>query len=106
PALFVANHANSLIDPAIIGISVRRPLHFLAKAPLFDTPVLGSVLRAMGMIPAFRGIDDPSQLKRNSDSFTAGAEYLIKGEAVGLFPEGKSHDLIKVEQVRSGASRI
>src|SRR4030095_10214962 len=25
PALFVANHANSLIDPVIIGISVRRP---------------------------------------------------------------------------------
>jgi 1-acyl-sn-glycerol-3-phosphate acyltransferase len=104
--LFVANHANSLIDPVIIGITAKRPVHFLAKAPLFDMLVLGPAMRAVGMIPAFRGVDDPSQVKRNLDSLAAAAVYLVKGEAVGLFPEGKSHDLPKVEQVRSGAARM
>jgi glycerol-3-phosphate O-acyltransferase/dihydroxyacetone phosphate acyltransferase len=106
PVLFVANHANSLIDPVIIGITAKRPVHFLAKAPLFDMLVLGPVMRALGMVPAFRGVDDPSLVKRNLDSLAAAAVYLVKGEAVGLFPEGKSHDLPKVEQVRSGAARI
>lgn len=104
--LLVANHANSLMDPVIIGIAAKRPVHFLAKAPLFDIPVFGEVLRAVGMLPAYRRSDDASQLKRNLDSISAAAGYLLKGEAVGIFPEGKSHDLVKVEQVRTGAARM
>lgn len=106
PILLVANHANSLIDPVMIGIAAQRPVRFLAKAPLFDVPVLGPTMRALGMLPAFRGMDDPSQIKRNLDTLTAGAEYMVKGDAVGLFPEGKSHDSLKIEMIRSGAARM
>jgi 1-acyl-sn-glycerol-3-phosphate acyltransferase len=104
--LIVANHPNSLIDPAIIGIAVQKPVHFLAKAPLFDIPVLGPIMHALGMMPAYRGSDDRSQVRRNVETLQVAAEHLAKGETVALFPEGKSHDLIRVEQVRSGAGRI
>ena len=40
PVLFCANHPNSLIDPVLIGITARRPVSFMAKAPLFKTPLL------------------------------------------------------------------
>ena len=106
PILLAANHANSLIDPVLLGIAARRPVHFLSKAPLFEVPVLGVVLRALGMIPAYRGSDDTSQVQRNLESLTRAAGYLVQGEAIGIFPEGKSHDLVRVEQVRSGAARI
>ena len=106
PVLLTANHANSLIDPVLLGIVARRPVHFLSKAPLFDVPVLGVVLRSLGMIPAYRGSDDAAQIKRNLESLAVGAEYLVQGEAIGIFPEGKSHDLPRVEQVRTGAARI
>ncbi len=104
--LLAANHANSLIDPVLIGIAARRPVHFLAKAPIFEVPVLGVVLRALGMIPAYRGSDDATQVQRNLESLTRAAVYLMQGEAIGIFPEGESHDLVRVEQVRSGAARI
>jgi len=106
PVLFVSNHPNSLLDAPLIGWVAQRPVHFFAKAPLFDVPVFGAVLRAVGMVPAYRSSDDPSQVRRNLDTLRAGAAFLVKGEAVGIFPEGKSHDLNRVEMIRSGAARL
>jgi len=65
PVLLYANHANSLIDPVLIGWTSKRSVRFLAKAPLFKTPVLGPLMHALGMIPAFRGSDDSRQVRRN-----------------------------------------
>jgi 1-acyl-sn-glycerol-3-phosphate acyltransferase len=104
--LFVANHPNSLMDPALIGFATRRPVHFFAKAPLFDVPVFGALMSALGMVPAYRGQDDKAQVRKNLETLEVGAAYLQRGEAVGIFPEGKSHDREGVEQVRSGAARI
>ena len=104
--LIVANHANSLIDPVLIGITARRPVHFLAKGPLFDIPIFGKLLRALGMIPAYRASDDSSQVHKNVQSLAEAARGLVDGDAVGIFPEGKSHDLYHIEPVRTGAARI
>ena len=50
--LLCANHPNSLLDPVMLGLASKRPVKFLAKAPLFKKPVLGAVMNALGMIPA------------------------------------------------------
>lgn len=106
PVLLCANHANSLVDPVLIGIASRRPVKFLAKAPLFKAPVLGPLMRALGMLPAHRGSDDMGGVRQNLESLDIAAEALAAGEAVGIFPEGRSHDAAQVEMVRSGVSRI
>lgn len=106
PILVIANHANSLLDPVIIGIAIKRPVHFLAKAPLFETPVLGGILRAVGMVPAYRAMDSRADLEKNFESLKAAAALLTSGAVVGIFPEGKSHDLLHLEKVRSGAARM
>lgn len=104
--LFVANHPNSLMDPAVIGFATQRPVHFFAKATLFDVPVFGALMRALGMVPAYRGADDKSSVRKNLETLDVGAKYLLNGEAVGIFPEGKTHDREGVEQVRTGAARM
>ena len=104
--LFVANHPNSLMDPAVIGFATQRPVHFFAKATLFDVLVFGALMRALGMVPAYRGADDKASVRKNLETLDVGAKYLLRGEAVGIFPEGKSHDRDGVEQVRTGAARI
>ena len=106
--LYIANHSNSLIDPVIIGITTNRPVRFLAKAPLFKIPVMGAVMKAIGMIPAYRGQDDKSSssVRRNVESLNVAGENLAKGLPMGIFPEGKSHDMAHVEQVKTGAARI
>lgn len=106
PVLLCANHPNSLLDPVVVGLAATRPVRFFAKAPLFQKPVLGTVMRALGMIPAYRGVDDSRQVRQNLESLDRCIEALQQGDAVGIFPEGKSHDEIGVEMVRGGAARV
>jgi glycerol-3-phosphate O-acyltransferase/dihydroxyacetone phosphate acyltransferase len=106
PVLLCGNHPNSLVDPILIGITSGRPVRFMAKAPLFKTPVLGSVMYGLGMIPTYRGSDDKKQVRRNLESLDSSIQFLVEGHAVGIFPEGKSHDAVKLEMVRSGVARI
>jgi 1-acyl-sn-glycerol-3-phosphate acyltransferase len=107
PVLLVANHPNSLIDPVLLGVVARRPVRLLAKAPLFAIPVFGRALRAAGMIPAYRGADDPRSVKRNLDSLAVAARALAEHDAVvGIFPEGKTHDAPRLAPVKSGAARL
>ena len=106
PILFCANHPNSLIDPVLIGITAKRPVSFMAKAPLFKTPILGPVMHALGMVPAYRGRDDSSQVKKNQKSLDRVIQGLQSGRAMGIFPEGVSTDLRQLGLVRGGAARI
>ncbi|MGV3753930.1 MAG: 1-acyl-sn-glycerol-3-phosphate acyltransferase [Verrucomicrobiota bacterium] len=106
PVIFVANHANALIDPVLLGIVTRRPVVFLTKAPLFDIPLFGRFLKSLGMIPAYRASDDAKQVRRNHDSVEKAAQALTSGIAIGVFPEGISHDGLHLEKIRSGAARI
>lgn len=106
PVLFVANHANSLIDPVLIGICAKRRVRFLARAPLFETPVFGWALKAAGMLPAARGADDRRKVRANFAMFDDAVRALAAGDAVGVFPEGESHDSPVIRMIRSGAARI
>ncbi len=106
PALFVANHPNSGFDPAFVAASARRPIRFLAKAPLFDQPIIGSLLKACGAIPVYRRKDDPGLMDRNVEMFAAVQEALASGSAVGIFPEGISHNRPSMAPLRTGAARI
>jgi len=106
PVLFIANHQDSLLDPVLVGSLARREVRFLAKATLFDVPVLGSIMRSLGMIPAYRVQDDASQMKKNLEILDRAAEALAAGHCAGIFPEGKSHDLPRIEQIKGGTARI
>jgi 1-acyl-sn-glycerol-3-phosphate acyltransferase len=106
PLLLAANHQNSMLDPVMVGIVARRPVRFLAKGPLFQIPIFGNILHALGMMPAYRRSDDPLQAHRNLESLGQAAARLKQGEAVGIFPEGKSHDAPRLEQVKTGAARM
>jgi 1-acyl-sn-glycerol-3-phosphate acyltransferase len=106
PVLLVANHPNSLIDPVLLGIAAQRPVRLMAKATLFEIPVFGAMLRAMGMVPTYRGSDDARQVVKNLDSFALAARQLATGCVMGIFPEGKSHDAPQLALVRSGAARL
>jgi len=107
PLVLAANHPNSLIDPVMLGIAARRPVRLMAKAPLFETPIFGGWLRALGMIPAYRAEDDPRAVRRNLESLTRAAQALAKeSAAVGIFPEGRTHDEWHLARLKTGAARL
>ncbi len=106
PVLFVCNHPNGMVDPAILFALLPRQVTFLAKSTLFSLPVLGWLLRGLGALPVFRKQDDPSQMSRNEGSLEAAAEALVAGRAITLFPEGKSHSEPQLAELKTGAARI
>jgi glycerol-3-phosphate O-acyltransferase/dihydroxyacetone phosphate acyltransferase len=106
PVLLVANHPNSLLDPAMVALAARRPVRFLAKAPLLTDPLVGFLVRGAGSIPVYRRVDDPSQMARNEEMFRAVHEALSRGAAVGIFPEGLSHNEPSLAPLKTGAARI
>ena len=106
PVLLVANHPNSLIDPILVCAAARRPVRFLAKAPLYSDRKTGWMVRAVGAIPVYRRVDDPALMNRNTDMFRAAYDVLAHGAALGIFPEGESHSEPAMVGLKTGAARI
>src|SRR5467141_1031057 len=108
PVVFVLNHPNGLIDPAFMLCLAPRRVSFLAKAPLFRMPVIGSVCRAFQAIPVYRRQDPggSTEMARNAETFDAARRVLLSGGAIALFPEGTSHSDPKLRPLKTGAARI
>ncbi|WAS98510.1 lysophospholipid acyltransferase family protein [Nannocystis punicea] len=106
PVMFVLNHPNALIDPAFLLCLSPRPVSFLAKAPLFKTPVLGAIVRAFDSIPVYRRQDEGGARVDNQDTFRHARELLLRGRAVAIFPEGTSHSDPDLKPMKTGAARI
>jgi glycerol-3-phosphate O-acyltransferase / dihydroxyacetone phosphate acyltransferase len=106
PVLLVANHPNSLFDPALVASAAGRPIRFLAKEPLLHHPGIGWLVRGAGSIPIYRRSDDAARVHLNDRSFRAAHQALEDGAAIGMFPEGISHDLPGLAPLKTGAARI
>ncbi len=108
PVLLAANHRNSLLDPMLLTVAAGRPVRFLAKAPLFTDRRLGWMMRGSGAIPVHRRQDEPGRevAGENVEAFRAVTDALRSGAAVGVFPEGRSHDGPDLMPLRTGAARV
>ncbi|OBZ18798.1 acyl-phosphate glycerol 3-phosphate acyltransferase [Bacillus sp. FJAT-27264] len=78
--LLCANHI-SLLDPMTIGIKLKRKVKYMAKAELFEVPVLGWLIRQLGAFPVKRG-------GVSKESIKTALTTLRSGNVMGIFPEG------------------
>jgi 1-acyl-sn-glycerol-3-phosphate acyltransferase len=105
PLLLVGNHPNGLVDPILVASATSRPVRFLGKAPLFDLPVLGSLMRGLRALPIHRA-QDGADTALNQETFAAVFAALERGQAICLFPEGKSHNEPALARLKTGAARM
>jgi 1-acyl-sn-glycerol-3-phosphate acyltransferase len=105
--LFCGNHPNSLLDPILITAHGGRIVHFAAKDTLFESCVLGFLLRRMGAVPVRRRVDQGEAGALDNDAaFAALEDVLLEGRAIGIFPEGLSHLDSQLAPLKTGAARI
>jgi 1-acyl-sn-glycerol-3-phosphate acyltransferase len=118
PVLFAGNHPNSLIDPILIITTCGRKVHFAAKDALFKGRLMRALLRGLGAVPIKRRDDhDGTPNTRaptapgaapvdNDAAFEAMFGVLGAGGAIGIFPEGLSHDESHLARLKTGAARL
>jgi 1-acyl-sn-glycerol-3-phosphate acyltransferase len=78
--VLAANH-ESMLDPLLLALAARQPLHFLAKVELWRWPPGAWLMDALGGIPIRRD-------RRDLGSVAEAERLLRAGESVAIFPEG------------------
>ncbi len=105
PFIVASNHV-SHVDPVVVGVACKTSqLTFMAKKELFDIPIVGPWVKAVGCIPVERDSGSYGSLKK-------AVKMLKEGGSIGIFPEGrrspdgtlkKPHPGIGLLAVKSGA---
>lgn len=104
--IFVLNHPNGLIDPALVYVSLSRRVSFLAKSTLFPIAAVRFLLQTMEVLPVYRRIDAGADMSKNRQTFEVCHQLLAQNRCIAIFPEGISHDETKLQPMKTGAARI
>ncbi len=97
--LIVACSHASHLDPMILGATFDRPLHFMARRTLFDVPGFAWLIRQNQAFPLNREGDSREALR----SF---GEFLDRGSAVVMFPEGTRSQDGLVGEMKPGVGML
>ena len=98
PLLYVSNHLHNL-DPGIEFYAFTRPLNFMGKQELFETPVVRQISEASGGFPVDRGKFDREALRQAEDR-------LEKGLTVGIYAEGTRSVTGALTEAKAGVGLI
>jgi 1-acyl-sn-glycerol-3-phosphate acyltransferase len=94
PVLVVANH-QSYLDPPLVGVAMPRRAYFLARHTLFQSRLVGALLRSYHGVPV-----DQEGMARGG--LQAVLDLLKAGEAVVIYPEGERTHTGKMQALRPG----
>lgn len=113
PLLIAVNHQNALVDSLIVAWVVPRRITMTAKATLLKNPLIALLFRILRVVPLRRVSDEipksdgsPVDRSRNADAFREIFDVLDRHGAVLIFPEGKSHNEVGLEPLKSGLARL
>jgi 1-acyl-sn-glycerol-3-phosphate acyltransferase len=106
PAIVLANHHASLMDAALIGVVMKRPVYFFARGDVFVNSFVSRLLSWMHMLPVHNHEKGRKTLGDNNESFTTAQQVLLRGGIVVFFPESTSHPERQLLPFRKGAFRL
>jgi len=98
PLLLVSNH-QSLLDPILCGVALKRELDFMARDGLFHNKLLGMQIKALNTFPVQRDHADIGAIKEV-------IRRLQQGKAVTIFPEGTRSNDGQIKPFKSGFELI
>lgn len=107
PAIVVANHPSTLMDPLNAGLGIRQEMFFLANYSLFKNAVSNWILTRLFCIPVKRKEDVAEGEARDNDAaFEASFKHLEKNGVLFVAAEGVSWMNRFVRPFKTGAARI
>lgn len=107
PAIVVANHPSTLMDPLNVGLNIRQEMFFLANYGLFKNPVSAWILTRLFCIPVKRKEDVAEGEARDNDAaFEQSFRHLEKNGVLFIAAEGVSWMNRYVRPFKTGTARI
>lgn len=98
PVVLCANHI-SMTDPVLMALNVHRQIFFIAKKEVCDVPILGGILRALGVFAVDRAGKDIKAVRKC-------LSVLKSSNILGIFPEGTRVINGKVSSAKPGVALI
>lgn len=106
PLILVSNHGNSFMDAILIAITLKREIHFLARADVFNSFWKRWFLEKINMMPIYRIRDGREDIKKNKSIFNKCKDILENCGAILIFPEGNCLVEKRLRAFKSGFADI
>ncbi|HPI69717.1 MAG TPA: 1-acyl-sn-glycerol-3-phosphate acyltransferase [Tenuifilaceae bacterium] len=105
--IFAPNHQNALIDAlAILSVKTWQPV-FLARADIFQKPLISKILTFLKIMPVYRIRDGYGSLHKNDEVFNKTVDVLKNQNGLCLMPEGNHGDKKRLRlPLKKGLARI
>lgn len=97
--VIIASNHPTYLDPLFIGCACPRRVSFIAKRPIFNMPLLRTLLWLDSCIPVSGGASDVGALREC-------VRRLKAGDVIVIFPEGTRSDHGRMRQFTHGAALL
>ena len=106
PIVFTPNHQNALMDAMCILCTKNRQPVFVARADIFQKPVIIKALHSLRILPIYRKRDGVNTSDNNQETFDIILKVLHHGRSVGIMPEGTHSEIKHLRALQKGVFRI
>lgn len=105
--IFTPNHQNALMDAlGVLSVKKWQPI-FLARADIFEKPLVNKILTFLKIMPVYRFRDGYQNLSKNDAVFNKTMDVLKNENGLVILPEGNHGDKKQLRKpLKKGFARI
>lgn len=104
--ILAPNHQQALMEPLAILVATQRPTVFLARADIFEKPLLRAFFTFLKILPVYRMRDGKENLSKDNEIFDASRAVLLSGTPLCLMAEGRHNNRHQLLPLVKGMFRI
>ena len=104
--LLASNHSGSFFDAVVIGAVVSQPVYTLTRGDVFRKPRASYWLRAINLIPVFRGSEGRENLKKIDTTLEECFSVMKNNGTVIIFSEGICVNEWNLRPLGKGTARM
>ena len=104
--IYAPNHQNALMDALAVLFTHKGQPVFLARADIFKSKIIASILYFLKILPVYRIRDGIENLKSNDWIFNKTVDVVRNRNGLVILPEGEHVGIRRLRQLKKGICRI
>lgn len=99
-------HQQALMEPLAVLYFAPKPTVFLARADIFEKPILNKIFTFLKIMPVYRIRDGKDKLSKNTEIFEKSRDVILDGYPLCLMAEGRHNNRHQLLPLVKGMFRI